>query len=129
MPSHYTSKTASFTDAADIHILLISKDVDQNLVTDFDYAVILLCGFFPLFNVGGRFGRSSNCNFLQKFHGWNIVLGKMSGHRLADTRSLYKFNQTDLDGIIAILLRRLSLRHHTRTGLQDRDRANFAVLV
>src|SRR5438067_9910887 len=105
MPSYYAGKTPSFADAANVDILLVREDVDQNFVTDFHNAIDLRSGIFALLNICGSFGYVGDGNFFHELYWWNIVLSEVSSHRLADAGSLYKFDQPDLDSIVTISMR------------------------
>src|ERR1700751_2041478 len=107
-----------------VNILLVSKDIDEDLVTGLHCAIR---SFLAL----SSFLRSShfNRNFLHQLYWRNIVLGEVSLQRLRHLRSLHELDQSDLGRVVAVLRSRLELRNHARTGLQDGDRVNLTLLV
>src|SRR5262249_30700982 len=140
MTPYHTGKSSAFAHAGDIDIALAIEDVDQNLGSNFQFArAVARCGFslpfgrllrgcfrlFAALTVCGYFQR----NLADELHRWQIMLGKMSLHRLADVLTLHELDQPDLRGFVTFFRSALELRDHARPGLKHRNRMHIALVV
>src|SRR5438309_2631400 len=111
---------ASLANAHDVDKAVAFENIHQHALADLD-AVRLstLCGSF--FNIDG--------DFTEELHRREIVLGKVTAHRLRESLFFDELHQSDLRRLVAVAGRSLVLRDHARTSLQHRRRTDLALRV
>ena len=111
---------APLANAHDVDKAVAFENIHQHALADLD-AVRLstLCGSF--FNIDG--------DFTEELHRREIVLGKVTAHRLRESLFFDELHQSDLRRLVAVAGRSLVLRNHAGTGLQHCRRTDLALRV
>src|SRR5689334_14374720 len=117
MPLYDTLKPAPLADTNDIDESFAVENLDQDAIANLHRAIAI--------------GRAFNLerHFAHELHRRKIVFREMSLGRLGQPRLFHKLDQANLGGLVPVLGGRLVLRHHARTSLQHRDRADVALRV
>src|SRR5438093_5285062 len=110
MALHNPLKTFTLAYAGDIYKSFRFENLHQYAISGFDPAIAV--GF--------------DRNFPNKLHRRNVVLRKVSEHRLRQPRLFHKFDQPELCTVVAVSRLRLMLRDHAWPRLQHRRRTHFA---
>src|ERR1700743_49863 len=130
MPFYYAGKTAAFAHADHVNKLFTVENVHQNFCADFDSVAIAgrFAAFRRLFSCSG-FGAIHHCDFAHELYRRQIMLAEVSLHGLGYILAFYKLNQANLRGFITVFIVALNLRNYAWSGLQNRDRVNFTVVI
>src|SRR5262249_19250387 len=110
-------ETASLAGSDYVDETLSFKDIDEHAVTNLHGAV----GLGLLFDL--------NRNLPEELHGRQIVLGKMSSHRLREAGIFHKLHKSKLRRLVSVARARFALSHYARTCLQHSCRTYFALRI
>src|SRR5215831_15428146 len=106
-----TGKATALAGSDDVHQFVRIENVHHHLIA------------------GIRSLRAFNSDLTRETGGSDIRLFKVPRHRLIHALGFDELDKAELDGIVSVLLLRLSLNHDARARLNDGDRDDTAVLL
>src|ERR1035438_4130941 len=118
MALDHALKAVPFARSNHVDKALALEYIDQDTVARLDHAL-------------GRFSRGVNfdSNLPHKSHRRQVVLGKVSAHRLGQLLFFYKLDQANLRRLVAVARLGLVLRNHARSRLQHGRRPHIALRI
>jgi hypothetical protein len=117
MAANDAGESATFADAYDVNKLFAIENVYQDALANLQSAVAL--SFFLDFDG----------HLADEFHGRQIVLPKMSLHRLRQARLFHELNEPDLRGGVSVASLAFVLRDYAGAGLQDCGGMHLAPVI
>src|SRR5262249_21469156 len=110
MALHQASESAALAHPDHINLVLGLELIHQNLIAGLQIVIA-----------------RTEPELAQELRTFHTGLLQMSGGRLVDALRLDELDQSELDRVVAISGRRLTLDHHTWTGLEQRHRHDLPI--